>query len=91
MQKPKAVTTFEPLIEDDFICSTQELKLKSKDKEETPKEMKRKIKEQEKHAVRELRKDTQVLMIEKKRERMQRDHKFKKQNYTGGNKPKDEI
>jgi hypothetical protein len=58
--------TFEPLIDDEFLFTERELKLKSKDEEETPKQMKRKIKEQEKQAARELRKDTQALMIEKR-------------------------
>ena len=58
--------TFEPLIDDEFLMTERELKLKAKGTEETPKEMKRKIKEQEKHAARELRKDTQIVMQEKK-------------------------
>jgi hypothetical protein len=69
----------------------RELKLKAKGTEETPKEMKRKIKEQEKHAARELRKDTQIVMQEKKNQATQRDKKYKKSIYTGGNKPTDEI
>ena len=40
--------------------------MKSKATEETPKELKRKIKEQEKHAIRELKKDTQALLVEKR-------------------------
>jgi hypothetical protein len=69
----------------------RELKLKAKGTEETPKEMKRKIKEQEKHAARELRKDTLIVMQEKKNQATQRDKKYKKSIYTGGNKPTDEI
>ena len=58
IQKPKALPTFEPLIDDEFLFSERELKLKAKGTEEMPREVKRKIKEQEKHAARELRKDT---------------------------------
>ena len=53
--------------------------------------MKRKIKEQEKHAARELKKDTQALMVEKKNQALQRTNKFKKSIFSGGNKPTDEV
>jgi hypothetical protein len=45
LQKPKALPSFEPLIDDEFLFTDRELKLKSKDQEETPKQIKRKIKE----------------------------------------------
>jgi hypothetical protein len=91
LQKPKALPSFEPLIDDEFLFTDRELKLKSKDQEETPKQIKRKIKEQEKHAAKELRKDTQVLMSEKKNQSMQRTKSYKKSIYSGGNRPTDEI
>ena len=90
IQRPKALPTFEPLIDDEFVLTDRELKLK-KGTEETPKEMKRKIKEQEKHAARELRKDTQIVMQEKKNQASQRDKKYKTSIYRGGNKPTDEV
>ena len=66
IQKPKALLSFEPLIDDEFLFTERELKLRNRDTEETPKELKRKIKAQEKSAAREIKKDTQTLMIEKR-------------------------
>ena len=91
IQKPKAVPTFEPLIGDEFLLTEREIKLKSKGEEETPKQMKRKIKAQEKVAARELKKDTIVLMQEKRDQSKQRDKSFKSSIYRGGNRPKDEV
>lgn len=54
------------MIDDEFLFTERELKLKTKDDQETPKQLKRKIKEQEKQAAKELRKDTQALMVEKR-------------------------
>lgn len=45
IQKPKALPTFEPMIDDEFLFTDRELKLKAKGTEETPREIKRKIKE----------------------------------------------
>ena len=44
IQKPKALPSLEPLIDDEFLLTERELKLKNRESEETPRVMKRKIK-----------------------------------------------
>ena len=59
LTKPKSILTLEPQIEHEFIMHALELKRMQKPVDD--KVMKRKIKEHEKVAIRELKKDTLVV------------------------------
>jgi hypothetical protein len=56
-----------------------------REKKEDPKEVKRKTKKAEKDAIRELRKDTQQLQVQKEIEVQQRKQMFLKGVIRGGN------
>ena len=85
-QRPKPIPSYRPLIDDDFLCF--ERKKRQPVDEKT---LKRKIKAEEKKVARELRKDTEVIQQEKQRLKQQKQAKFRKQTFRGGNAPKDEV
>lgn len=64
-KKPKALATFAPLIEEEFLIF-KDLKRMKKPVDE--KVLKRKMKKTENHALRELRKDTTMIQIQREKE-----------------------
>jgi len=86
--KPKSILMLEPAIEDEFSLHSLELKrLKKFD----DKAAKKKIKEYEKVAVREIRKDNLVIAKERARETKLRKDVARGKIFKGGNGPKDEL
>ena len=85
-QKPKPIASLQAEIEDEFMPM-----LTKKKKPLDEKQLKRKIKSEEKKAIRELKKDTLVIQHEKDRVKQMRKDKLKKSTYRGGNAPKDET
>jgi hypothetical protein len=84
--KPKPIATYEPEIDDEFLLHKNDKK-----KPVDEKILKRKIKEHEKVAVREIRKDTLVLQKERARESQLKKDLSRGKIFKGGNGPKDEI
>lgn len=78
--------TFDPLIEEDFLMTKDFKKKKPFDE----KEVKRKLKRTEKDALRELRKDTQHIQIQRDKENEYKRNMFKKTVVKAGTL-KDEI
>ena len=85
IEKPKALPSFAPQLEDDFLIAGR-WKLNQKN---DVKVIKRKIKKAEKETMRELKKDTMSIQNEKKRQATLR--KGNSKVFRGGNAPKDEI
>lgn len=75
-KKPKALATFAPLIEDEFLLFKDQKALKRL-KGPDEKELKRKMKKTENHALRELRKDTSVIQQQRDKEA-----KFKRDQFS---------
>lgn len=85
-QKPKPIASLQAEIEDDFMPM-----LTKKKKPLDERQLKRKIKAEEKKAIRELKKDTLVIQHEKDRVKQMRKDKLRKSTFRGGNAPKDET
>lgn len=84
-QNPKALPSFPPLIEEDFMPNKD-----WREKNIDPKEAKRKMKKLEKDALRELRKDTIQVSIQREKENKFKKDMFKK-NVVKPGQVKDEI
>lgn len=84
-QKPKELPSFAPLIEEDFMPD-RDWKRKTLDEKET----KRKLKKVEKDALRELRKDTVQVHLQREKEQSFKKNQFRKSIIKGG-QIKDEI
>ena len=65
-KRPKELASFDPHIDDDFMAAVLEERPRKRELDE--KEVKRKTKKAEKDALRELRKDTVQLQVQKERE-----------------------
>lgn len=90
-KKPKELNSFNPQIDEDFISAALDDDGKRyKKREETDKEVKRKTKKAEKDAMRELKKDTVQLQVQRDRELEQRKSVFLKSVIRGGN-VKDDV
>jgi hypothetical protein len=87
---PKPLATYHPLIEDEFLPSKNtEWKREVKNSEKT---IKRKTKALQKEAMRELKKDTQMLQRERENERSWRKKASKRVTFKVGEKGiRDEI
>jgi hypothetical protein len=84
------LTSFNPQIDEDFISAALDDGKRYKKREETDKEVKRKTKKAEKDAMRELKKDTVQLQVQRDRELQQRKSVFLKSVIRGGN-VKDDV
>ena len=85
------MTSFNPQIDEDFISAALDDDGKRyKKREETEKEVKRKTKKAEKDAMRELKKDTVQIQVQRDRELEQRKSVFLKSVIRGGN-VKDDV
>ena len=85
---PKSIPQYDPLIDEEFLLRTKR-RLSDRPVAEQEKIMKRKTKEAEKEAMRELKKDTMVLQKHKQQERQFR--KGASKTYKAGQNLKDEI
>ncbi len=82
-KKPKELPSFNPAIDEEFMAAVMDdSKYKKK---ETERDIKRKTKKAEKDALRELRKDTVQIQIQKDKEMQHRHQNFKKSIIRGGN------
>jgi len=82
-KKPKELPSFNPFIDEEFMAAVMDdTKYKKK---ETDRDIKRKTKRAEKDALRELRKDTVQIQVQREREMQHRNQIFKKSVVRGGN------
>lgn len=84
-ETPKPLPSYLPAIEDEFL-----MRVARKDKVDE-KEMRKKTRKYEKDAIRELKKDTETLMSEKRKEKMQRKDLSRRGTFRAGQTLKDEI
>eukprot|EP00347_Sterkiella_histriomuscorum_P011158 403373534 len=80
-KKLKPLPTFAPLIEEDFMTFKD---LRGVKKPIDEKEMKRKLKKNQNHALRELRKDTTMIQVQREQEMSYKRNQYNKTVYKAG-------